>query len=283
MSVQGAARSTEQRTERVSNGKALENAARVGLLAYGLVHLLVAWLALQLAWGGGRGQEADQSGAMATLARQPFGKPLLWVIALGLVALAVWQGAEILRWRGGWSASGKQRRKAITKSVKSAAKAIVYLGLAFLAIRFAVGSGQSSAQQQQQKTAGVFSWPGGRFLVGVIGLVMIGIGVQHVYKGVTKRFLKQIDLAEASPSVTQLITRSGQAGFPAKGVALGIVGGLLVWAAITFDPSKARGLDGALRTILSAPGGQALLTIVALGIVAFAVFCFARARYPERT
>jgi hypothetical protein len=283
MSVQGAARSTEQRTERVSNGKALENAARVGLLAYGLVHLLVAWLALQLAWGGGRGQEADQSGAMATLARQPFGKPLLWVIALGLFALAVWQGAEILRWRGGWSASGKQRRKAITKSVKSAAKAIVYLGLAFLAIRFAVGSGQSSAQQQQQKTAGVFSWPGGRLLVGVIGLVMIGIGVQHVYKGVTKRFLKQIDLAEASPSVTQLITRSGQAGFPAKGVALGIVGGLLVWAAITFDPSKARGLDGALRTILSAPGGQALLTIVALGIVAFAVFCFARARYPERT
>jgi hypothetical protein len=283
MSVQGAARSTEQRTERVSNGKALENAARVGLLAYGLVHLLVAWLALQLAWGGGRGQEADQSGAMATLARQPFGKPLLWVIALGLVALAVWQAAEILRWRGGWSASGKERRKAITKSVKSAAKAIVYLGLAFLAIRFAVGSGQSSAQQQQQKTAGVFSWPGGRFLVGVIGLVMIGIGVQHVYKGVTKRFLKQIDLAEASPSVTQLITRSGQAGFPAKGVALGIVGGLLVWAAITFDPSKARGLDGALRTILSAPGGQALLTIVALGIVAFAVFCFARARYPERT
>jgi Domain of Unknown Function (DUF1206) len=283
MSVQGAARTTVRRTGSLGNGKALENAARIGLLAYGLVHLLVAWLALQLAWGGGRGQEADQSGAMATLARQPFGKPLLWIIALGLVALAVWQAAEILRWRGGWSATGKERRKAVLKSVKSAAKAIVYLGLAFLAIRFAVGSGQSSAQQQQQKTAGVFSWPGGRFLVGIVGLVMIGIGVQQVYKGVTKRFLKQIDLAEASPSATRLITRAGQAGFPAKGVALGIVGGLLVWAAITFDPSKARGLDGALRTILSAPGGQALLTVVALGIVAFAVFCFARARYPERT
>jgi hypothetical protein len=283
MSVQGAARTTARRAGNAGNGKALENAARVGLLAYGLVHLLVAWLALRLAWGGGGGQEADQSGAMATLARSPFGRPLLWIIGFGLVALAVWQAAEILRWRSGWSAHGKERRKAVTKSVKSAVKAVVYVGLAVLAIRFAVGSGQSSAHQQQQKTAGVFGWPGGRVLVGLVGLVLIGVGVQHVYKGVTKRFLKQIDLAEASPSVTQLITRSGQAGFPAKGVALGIVGGLLVWAAITFDPSKARGLDGALRTILSAPGGQALLTIVALGIVAFAVFCFARARYPERT
>src|SRR4051794_9736067 len=76
----------------------LENLARVGLIAYGLVHVLVAWLALQLAWGGGGG-EADQSGAMATLARQPFGKPLLWILALGLIALAVWQAAEVLRWR----------------------------------------------------------------------------------------------------------------------------------------------------------------------------------------
>lgn len=62
-----------------------------------------------------------------------------------------------------------------------------------------------------------------------------------------------------------------------------MVGGLLGWAAITFDPSRARGLDGALRASLSAPGGQVLLTLVAAGIVAFAVFCFARARCPERT
>ena len=85
------------------------------------------------------------------------------------------------------------------------------------------------------------------------------------------------------PSVTRWITRAGQAGFPAKGVALGVVGGMLGWAAITFDPSKARGLDGAMHVILSAPGGPALLTLVAAGIVAFAAFCFARARYPERT
>jgi hypothetical protein len=267
---------------RAGNSDALENLARVGLIAYGVVHLLVAWLALQLAWGGG-GQSADQSGAMATLAKQPFGKPLLWVLAVGLVALAAWQAAEALRWRGDWSGSGEARTKALKKTGKSVVKTVVYVALAVLAIRFAVGSGQSSSQQQQQTTAGVFGWPGGRFLIGAAGLVLVGVGVYHVYKGLTKRFLKEIDLAKASPKATRLVTRLGQAGFPGKGVALGLVGALLVYAAVAFDPSKAKGLDGAMRTLLQAPFGRILLTLVAVGIAAFGAFCFARARYPERT
>src|SRR4051812_49606291 len=97
----------------------LEHLARVGLLAYGLVHLLIAWLALQLAWFGGNGKSADQSGAMSTLAESPVGKPLLWVLALGFVALAAWQAAEVLRWRGQWSASGKARAKALQNSGKA--------------------------------------------------------------------------------------------------------------------------------------------------------------------
>src|SRR3954453_6766493 len=282
MSAQEAARTAAGRAGRAGDSDALENLARVGLISYGVVHLLVAWLALQLAWGGG-GQSADQSGALATVAGEPFGKPLLWVIALGLIALAVWQAAEALRWRGALSADGKQKKKAVRKIVKSIAKAVVYAALAVTAIKFAVGSGQSSSQQQQQRTAGVFAWPGGRWLVALAGLFLIGSGVYHVYKGLKKTFLKQIDLSEAPPQATRVITRLGQVGFPAKGVALALVGGLLVYAAITFDPSKASGLDGAIHTILSVPFGQWLLTLVGLGIVAFGGVLLARARYPERT
>src|SRR3954447_9240262 len=159
---------------RAGNSDALENLARIGLLAYGVVHLLVAWLALQLAWGGGGG-EADQSGAMATLADSPVGKPLLWVLAVGLLALAVWQAAEVLRWRFGWSASGQAKKKALWKTVQSLAKAAVYVVLAVLAIGFAVDSGKSNAQSQQDATAGVFGWPGGRWLVGLVALVLIGV------------------------------------------------------------------------------------------------------------
>jgi hypothetical protein len=282
MSGRGTVGSAAGAADRAGNSDALENLARVGLIAYGVVHLLIAWLALQLAWGGG-GQSADQSGALATLAEQPLGKPLLWVLAVGLIALAVWQFAEVLRWRSGLSASGDARKKAVTKIVKSVAKAIVYTALAILAIRFASGGGQSSSGQQQQQTAGVFGWPAGRWLVGLAGLVVIGVGAYLVYKGVSKRFLKQIDLAQASPKTRNLVEKLGLVGFPAKGIALGVVGALLVYAAVTFDPAKASGLDGALRTVLDAPFGQWLLTLVALGIAAFGAFCFVRARYPERT
>src|SRR4051794_29399105 len=268
--------------DRAGNSDGLENLARIGLLAYGLVHLLVAWLALQLAWGGGGG-EADQSGAMATLADQPLGKPLLWVLSVGLIALAVWQLAEVLLYRAGLQGSGDAKKKAASKIVKSVAKTVVYAFLAVTAIRFATGGGKSSSDQQQQTVAGVFGWPGGRFLVGIAALVLIGVGANHVRKGIKKSFLKEIDTAQASAGQRRAIERLGQVGYPAKGVALALVGGLLGWAAITFDPDKARGLDGAMRTLLDAPFGKVLLTLVALGIAAFGVFAFFRARYPERT
>ena len=267
---------------RAGDSDALEKLAQVGLIAYGVVHLLVAWLALQLAWGGGGGS-ADQSGAMATLADEPFGKPLLWVLAIGLIALALWQLAELLRKVPGLRGSGEEKKKAVTGTVKTVAKTLVYVFLAVTALRFATGGGTSSSGQQQHTVAGVFGWPAGRFLVGVAALVVIGVGVYHVRKGVTKHFLKEIDTAQATAGQRRAIERSGQFGYPAKGVALALAGGLLGWAAITFDPAKARGLDGALRTLLDAPFGKALLTVVAIGIAAFGVFCFFRARYPERT
>jgi hypothetical protein len=267
---------------RAGNSDALEQLARVGLIALGIVHLLVAWLALQLAWGGGSGS-ADQSGAMATLAEQPFGKPLLWVLAVGFLALALWQLAELFSMVPRLRGTGEEKKKAVTGTVKTVAKALVYVFLAITAIRFASGGGQSSSGQQQQTVAGVFGWPGGRFLVGIAALVLIGIGVYHVRKGLKKSFLKEIDTSQASPAEQRTIERLGQVGYPAKGVALALVGGLLGWAAITFDPAKAAGLDGALHTLLNAPFGAVLLTIVALGIAAFGVFTFFRARYPQRT
>ncbi|KQS69175.1 DUF1206 domain-containing protein [Modestobacter sp. Leaf380] len=274
--------SAQQSAQRAASSNTLERLARVGLIAYGVVHLLIAWLALQLAWGGGGG-EASQSGAMQTLAQEPYGTPLLWVLGLGLIALALWQAGSVLAFVGRLGGGGDAKKKAVTGIVKCVAKVVVYGFLAFTALRFATGSGSSSSDQQQQTTSGVFALPGGRYLVGIAALVVIGVGVYQVVKGVQASFMKEIDTSEASGSQVRVVRRLGQVGYVAKGIAFVVVGGLLAYAAITFDASESTGLDGAMRTILDAPFGTWLLTLVALGIAAFGVFCFARARWPQRT
>ncbi len=275
--------SAEQTARRAASSDTLEHLARVGLIAYGVVHLLIAWLSLQLAWGGGSGDEASQSGALQTLADEPYGTPLLWVLGLGLIALALWQAGSVLRFVGGLTDSGDARKKAVVGVVKCVAKVVVYGFLAVSALRYATGSGSASSGQQQETTSGVFALPGGRYLVGLAALVVIGIGGYQVVKGVRRSFMKEIDTSQASRAQVRVVERLGQVGYIAKGIAFVVVGGLLAYAAITFDASQSTGLDGAMRTVLQAPFGQLLLTLVALGVAAFGVFCFARARWPERT
>jgi Domain of Unknown Function (DUF1206) len=278
-----AQQSAAQAADRAGNSDALEHLARIGLIAYGLVHVLIGWLAVQLAWFGGGGESADQSGAMATLAESPFGGPLLWVVGLGLFALALWQAAEVLRWRRGWTASGKQRRTAVLRSAKAVAKAVIYVALGVLALQAANGDQQSSSQSQAETAEGVLGLPGGRIIVTAIALAVVAVGGYLVHKGVTKRFLKEIDVSGCSPDARRLITRVGQVGYPGKGVAFVLVGGLLAWMALGFTGDRAVGLDAALREVRDAPFGAWLLTLIAIGLVAFGVFCFARARYPDRT
>jgi hypothetical protein len=277
-----AQRTAARAADRAGNSEGLQHLARVGLIAYGLVHVLIGWLAVQLAWFGGGGESADQSGALATLSETAVGGPLLWVLGLGLFALAAWQAAELLRWRHGWTASGKRRRTALLRSAKAVAKTVVYIALGVLALQVANGDQSSSGQSQEETAEGVLGLPGGQFIVGAAALAVLALGAYHVHKGVTKRFLEQIDTSGCSTQARRLITRVGEVGYPGKGVAFLLVGGMLGWAAVTFDADKAAGLDVALRTVQDAPFGSWLLTLVAVGLAAFGVFCFARARFPDR-
>ncbi len=132
--------------QKAADGKPLELVARAGLIAYGVVHLLIGWIALRLAWGGS-GEEADQSGALQALAQQPFGPALLWSVAVGLVALAAWQASQAI-----WSAGGGDRPRRALRKLTAGAAALAYLVLAASAASFAMGSG-SSPEQVRWRTA----------------------------------------------------------------------------------------------------------------------------------
>ena len=262
------------KAEQAGDSASLEGLARVGLIAYGVVYLLIGWLALQIAWGASASKSADTSGALRTLADQPVGKILLWLVALGLVALALWQASEAI-----WGYRNREAAKRIPKQATSGAKAVIYAALGVSAALVALGSGSSSSQSQQHATSGVLAWPGGRVIVVVAGLIIIGVGVADVVKGVKKSFSEQIDTSSMSPAAREGVARLGQVGYIAKGVAFGVVGGLLSYATLTFDRQQAQGLDGALQTILAQPFGRFLLTAVALGFVAFGLFAVLQSRY----
>jgi Domain of Unknown Function (DUF1206) len=248
---------------------ALEMAARVGYAVSGLLHLLIGWLALQVAWSNS-GKSADQSGALASLAGNGLGQVALWVAVLGFFGLALWQVAEAV---GGSFGEGMDAWAGRGKAI---AKAVVYLVLGWTTLGFARGKQSSSKQQTVDFTASMLQSTAGRVLVVVIGLVIVGVGVYHVYKGATKGFLR--DLAE-NPGTSA--TRAGQIGYIAKGIALAIVGLLFVVAGVTRRARTAGGLDTALHTLREQPMGPVLLTVVAIGLVAYGVYSFARARYAR--
>jgi hypothetical protein len=255
----------------VGDSTSLELIARAGLTAYGIIHILVGWLALLMAWDRTTGESSDLSGALGTLATQPFGKIMLWLVAVGLVALGLWQVGESI-----WGY--RKREGAKSKQVASWTKAVVYTALGVSAARVALGSRSSSSEQQQEATSGVLSLPAGRVMVVVAGMIIIAVGVTHVVKGVKKSFLKEIVTSSMSPFARLGVTGLGQVGYIVKGIAVGAVGGLLTYATFTLDP-KRQGLDSALHTILAQPSGKFLITVLALGFVAFGLFAMLQSRY----
>jgi hypothetical protein len=257
-----------------ANNGYLDKLARVGFVVYGVIHLLVGVAATQLAFGGGG--QADESGAMATLAENTFGKVVLWAGAVGFAALAVWWLVEAIA--GSRGLVGDRR---LGDTAKGVGKAILFAALAFLAVRFATGSSGGQGGEESA-TATLFELPGGRLIVSAGGLAIVAIGLYHVYKGGSKSFLDDLQSdADSGPAGTA-ITTLGTVGYVAKGVAIVLVGALFVVAAIEHDPDDAGGLDEALKSLQDQPFGPWLLVIIAVGIAAFGIYCFARARYQRR-
>jgi len=270
--MNGAGRSAHRSARNAARSAPMKVGARIGIAAYGLTHLLVAWIALQIAFGGS-GEQADQSGAFQTIGQQPFGRLLLWVLVAGFAAVALWRLGQVL-W--GYSYESDRTTK-LRKRAVSGGKAVIFIVLTVLAARTAAGNGGGGGGGQGA-TAGVLGLPGGQVLVVAVGLGILVAGVVTAVTGVQQRFRR--DMALPSDRHARAVAlRTGQVGFVAKGVAIGLIGVLVVVAAVRIRPDEASGLDAALRGLAAQPFGPYLLAAVALGLLAYGVFCFFDARY----
>ena len=257
----------------------LEPAARAGLAAKAVLYGIIGVLALAVAFGGD-GQTTDQSGALATLADEPFGGLLIGLLAAGLLGYGLWRLVQAIFDTGG---EGDDATGVVTR-LGYFATAVVHLALFAFAVRLLAGSGGGSGSggsgsaQEQQATAGVLGWPGGRAIVIVAALLIIGVGAYNAYRGITRDFMDELSV---SGRVRRLVERLGIVGHVARGAVFALVGVFLMKAAIEFDPNEAEGLDGALARLAEQPYGQVLLGITAAGLLAYAAYCAADARYHD--
>ncbi|MGC4112664.1 MAG: DUF1206 domain-containing protein [Nocardioides sp.] len=248
-----------------------DHAVRLGMVAYGIVHLTIAWLGIQLALGDHSGA-ASRNGALHQLAQQPFGRVVVWVVAVGMFALVAWKLLEAFVDFG--EADGAKKALAPLTDV---GKAVVYGTLGVSAVHVALGSGSKS--KTSDYTATLMEQPFGRWLVGLLGLAIIGYGGYLCYRGWTEKFLEHLDPEAHSGNAGTAYRLFGKAGYVAKGVAIGVVGVLFCWAAIDHSAKKSGGLDQALHRVLQQPFGPVLLFVISLGIGCYGLFCFARARH----
>ena len=251
---------------------AFEWLSRAGFVARGVVYAIIGILAFKLAIGHG-GKLASQQGAMRTLAHQPFGKYLLTLLAIGLAGYALWRLIRASLGRGPeGSDQGFDRLAALGSG-------LAYGAMAVLAVEILLGARTSSSASPKKSAAGVLGWPAGAWIVGIVGVGLIGIALYQGYRGVSQKFFDDSKVEEMSPAVKTWIGRVGTVGHLARMVVFGLVGIFLVKAAVDFDPNKAVGLDGALAKLEQTSYGPYLLGIVAAGLIAFAIFSFSDARY----
>lgn len=251
----------------------VENLARAGYAVSGLLHLLIGWITAQIALGGGG--EADQGGALGYVRDAPGGGFVLWLAVVAFAALAVWQVTEaVVGVRGG------DDRERMVGRVKAGGKAVMYGALGFTAFQFARGGSSDSGDSSADVTRSLLQAPGGTVLVVLLGVAVAGVGGYHVYKGATKKFHEDLK-GNAPGDLGRGVTWAGTVGYVAKGVAFLVLGGVFVAAALQQDPESATGLDAAMQTMAEAPYGTALLLVVAVGVAAYGIYSFARARYAR--
>lgn len=254
---------------------AVRSAARAGFVANGAVHVLIGLLALVMA--SGRHAQGDQGGALAAIAGVPLGFAVLWVVAVALWALALWNLLDgIVVFAG---SDVKQQAKKWGRRLSSWAKAVAYAGVGLLAASAALGARSDGNESARSASRDVLAIPGGPVVLGLIGLGVAVAGIAFGVMGVRRTFEKKMDLPDG-PTGTAMRSL-GVAGYLAKGVALLVVGILLLVAAVKVDPGQAGGTDAALRALLATPFGPWSVGAVGVGLIAYGMFLCLRARYER--
>jgi hypothetical protein len=245
----------------------LEILARWGYGARGVVYLIIGVLALLDALGASR-NSTDPENALVQLFNEPLGTVLLALVAVGLAGFALWRLLQALLDADnlGHEAKGLAIRGGYLIS------AIAYIGLTVFALslifHWGIGGGNSDSSARDW-TARLLAQNYGQWLVGALGVIIIAIGLVEGVDAWKANFEKYLVW---EPQTRNWAKPVCQFGLIAWGIVFLIIGGFLLVAATHFSSGEARGLSGALHALQAQPYGSLLLAVVALGLIAFAIY-----------
>lgn len=259
--------------ERVAHSRGFEWFARSGFVARGFIYGIIGVLALELALPDTSGTTTTQQGALKQIAQEPFGEWLLIAMAIGLAGYALWR---LIRAAIG---HGPESEESGLDRIAGAVSGVMYGVLCATAISILIDSGSSSSSGASQTTGGVLGWPGGTWIVGIAGAVLVGVGLEQAYEAFKQKFLEKSKTEEMSPRVEQGFTMLGVFGLLARAVVFVLIGYFLIRAAIDFNPQEAVTIDGALAELKDASYGPVLLGIVSAGLIGFGLYSLVDARF----
>jgi type IV secretory pathway VirB2 component (pilin) len=248
-------------------------AGRLGLLARAIFYLLLAYLAARIATLHGQTtRQANANGALAIIARSVVGEIAIGIAAVGFIAFgierlrAAWRDRDASRWRRAFSALN----------------GVFYLALSYVPISFITGRRQSGSEQAQHNAAAqLLRLPGGRVIVIILGLVVIAVCGWQISTALATDFERRLELWRAPGWVRRVTSIAGIAGITARAVVFFPLGIFLIVSAITYDPNRAKGLDGEMLTLSRHPWGDALIWLATLGLVVFAIYSLLEAKYRK--
>jgi hypothetical protein len=273
----------KREVDKASQSKTFEAIARLGLIGKGAIFILIGILAIRVAVGD-KGQAEDKSGALETVARQPFGEAIVVALAVFFAAYAIWRFVEAI------VGTDDDGAKDWAKRAGYVGRGAVYAVLAFVAIQIAAGAdgenggkgaGSGGGGNEDALTARVLDWPAGQWIVMLAGLAVLGAAGWNVWRGLSRKFKKTWHTEDMSEQEERVATGVGVAGHLARGVTFALIGAFIVRAAWQYDPKETVGLDGALAKLARADYGPWLLGLTALGLICYGLFCFAEARWRE--
>ena len=249
--------------------------ARLGFAAIGVVYLLMGVLALLAALGQRQGARPDKEEAVQRLQEVPGGSVLLGLIAVGLLGYIVWRFTQAIRDTEGKGSGAK----GLGTRLWFAASGLFYSGLAVYAGRLALqGRTGKGGDAPQSLTAKVLGWPGGDWLILLVGVVVIGIGLFQVYRAFSGRFKSDVNASSLSATQQQVVYRAAQVGLTARSIVVALIGYFLVQAGQQ-SRAGAVGSTGEAFDLLAAMG-PAALGAVAAGLVAYGLYMLVQAKYP---